>query len=163
MSTGVKQGVLDLLHGLDLSWQKTRPVHPQANLKAQQAFKNTSPGLMGEIATAHPEADRLEVWFLDEARVGRRNEFIAWSRYDEIAAVAPDAARAVVKRRTDVGGSRGAGSHRLDPGAADRRGGEYPPFNKTDKKSKLSGSTSTSPRPCAGPRPRAASATRPRR
>jgi transposase len=29
--------MLDLLHELDLSWQKTRPVHPQANSKAQQA------------------------------------------------------------------------------------------------------------------------------
>ena len=37
-----ENGMLDLLHGLDLSWQKTRPVHPQANLKAQQTFKKTS-------------------------------------------------------------------------------------------------------------------------
>jgi putative transposase len=37
-----ENGMLDLLHGLDLSWQKTRPVHPQADLKAQQAFKKTS-------------------------------------------------------------------------------------------------------------------------
>ena len=35
-------GMLDLLHGLGLSWQKTRPIHPQANPKAQQAFKKTS-------------------------------------------------------------------------------------------------------------------------
>ena len=39
-----ENGMLDLLHGLGLSWQKTRPVHPQANPKAQQAFKKTSPG-----------------------------------------------------------------------------------------------------------------------
>ena len=37
-----ENGMLDLLHGLDLSWQKTRPVHPQANPKAQAAFKKTS-------------------------------------------------------------------------------------------------------------------------
>ena len=37
-----ENGMLDLLHGLDLSWQKTRPVHPQANPKAQQAFKKSS-------------------------------------------------------------------------------------------------------------------------
>jgi transposase len=36
-----ENGMLDLLHGLGLSWQKTRPVHPEANLKAQQAFKPT--------------------------------------------------------------------------------------------------------------------------
>ena len=35
-------GMLDLLHRLGLSWQKTRPIHPQANPKAQQAFKETS-------------------------------------------------------------------------------------------------------------------------
>jgi transposase len=39
-----ENGMLDLLHGLGLSWQKTRPIHPQANLKAQQAFKKTSQG-----------------------------------------------------------------------------------------------------------------------
>ena len=38
-----ENGMLDLLHGLNLSWQKTRPVHPQANPKAQQAFKKTLP------------------------------------------------------------------------------------------------------------------------
>ena len=37
-----ENGMLDLLHGLDLSWQKTRPVHPQADPKAQQAFKKSS-------------------------------------------------------------------------------------------------------------------------
>jgi putative transposase len=37
-----ENGMLDLLHGLDLSWQKTRPVHPQANPKAQMAFKKSS-------------------------------------------------------------------------------------------------------------------------
>jgi transposase len=34
-----ENGMLDLLHGLGLSWQKTRPVHPQADPKAQAAFK----------------------------------------------------------------------------------------------------------------------------
>ena len=37
-----ENGMLDLLHGLDLSWQKTRPVHPQADPKAQVAFKKSS-------------------------------------------------------------------------------------------------------------------------
>jgi transposase len=32
-----ENGMLDLLHGLDLSWQKTRPAHPQADRKAQAA------------------------------------------------------------------------------------------------------------------------------
>ena len=36
-------GMLRLLHGLDLSWQKARPVHPEADVKAQERFKKSSP------------------------------------------------------------------------------------------------------------------------
>src|SRR5215213_9202560 len=36
-------GMLRLLHGLDLSWQKARPVHPEADPKAQERFKKTCP------------------------------------------------------------------------------------------------------------------------
>ena len=32
-------GILRLLHGLDLSWQKARPVHPEADPKAQERFQ----------------------------------------------------------------------------------------------------------------------------
>jgi len=34
-----ENGMLQVLHGLGLSWQKTRPRHPQADPKAQKAFK----------------------------------------------------------------------------------------------------------------------------
>ena len=34
-----ENGMLQVLHGLDLSWQKTRPRHPQADPQAQKAFK----------------------------------------------------------------------------------------------------------------------------
>ncbi len=38
-------GMLRLMHSLNLSWQKTRPHHPQADAKAQRAFKKGgSPG-----------------------------------------------------------------------------------------------------------------------
>jgi transposase len=37
-----ENGMLRLLHDLGLSWQKTRPIHPQAEPKAQQAFKKSS-------------------------------------------------------------------------------------------------------------------------
>jgi len=37
-----ENGMLRLLLDLDLSWQKTRPIHPQADVKAQQAFKKSS-------------------------------------------------------------------------------------------------------------------------
>ena len=36
-------GMLRLLHGLDLSRQKARPVHPEADPKAQERFKKTYP------------------------------------------------------------------------------------------------------------------------
>jgi transposase InsO family protein len=61
--------MLRLLHDLGLSWQKARPVHPAADRQAQEAFKKV-PAVIAEVARGHPEAGRLEVWFLDEARVG---------------------------------------------------------------------------------------------
>jgi transposase len=36
-------GMLRLLKGLDLSWQKARPVHLEADLKAQERFKKLCP------------------------------------------------------------------------------------------------------------------------
>jgi transposase len=32
-----------LLHGLDLSWQKARPIHPEADPRAQERFKKACP------------------------------------------------------------------------------------------------------------------------
>jgi transposase len=37
-----ESGMLRLLHDLGLSWQKARPVHPEANRKAQETFKKSS-------------------------------------------------------------------------------------------------------------------------
>ena len=37
-----ENGMLKLLHSLDLSWQKTRPVHPKADPQAQADFKKNS-------------------------------------------------------------------------------------------------------------------------
>jgi transposase len=36
-----ESGIRRLLHGLDLSWQKARPVHPEADVRAQERFKKT--------------------------------------------------------------------------------------------------------------------------
>jgi transposase len=38
-----ENGMLRLLHDLDLSWQKARPMHPEADRKAQETFKKSSP------------------------------------------------------------------------------------------------------------------------
>jgi transposase len=37
-----ENGMLRLLHDLGLSWQKTRPVHPEADRQAQARFKKNS-------------------------------------------------------------------------------------------------------------------------
>jgi transposase len=37
-----ENGMLRLLHDLDLSWQKARPIHPAADPKAQERFKKNS-------------------------------------------------------------------------------------------------------------------------
>jgi putative transposase len=37
-----ENGMLRLLHDLELSWQKARPIHPEADRKAQEAFKKSS-------------------------------------------------------------------------------------------------------------------------
>src|SRR5215218_7766894 len=34
-----ESGIRRVLHGLDLSWQKARPIHPEADPKAQERFK----------------------------------------------------------------------------------------------------------------------------
>ena len=39
-----ESGVRRLLHGLDLSRQKARPVHPEADRRAQARFKEACPG-----------------------------------------------------------------------------------------------------------------------
>jgi transposase len=36
-----ESGIRRVLHGLDLSWQKARPIHPEADPKAQERFKKT--------------------------------------------------------------------------------------------------------------------------
>ena len=66
-----ENGMLRLLHDLDLSWQKARPIHSGANRKAQEAFKKKFPTLIAEVARDHLDAEQLEVWFLDDARVGQ--------------------------------------------------------------------------------------------
>ena len=38
-----ESGMLKLLKGIDLSWQKARPVHPKADPKAQERFKKPCP------------------------------------------------------------------------------------------------------------------------
>jgi transposase len=38
-----ENGMLRLLQGIDLSWQKARPIHPEADTKAQARFKKACP------------------------------------------------------------------------------------------------------------------------
>ena len=38
-----ESGIRRVLHGLDLSWQKARPIHPEADPKAQERFEKPCP------------------------------------------------------------------------------------------------------------------------
>ena len=42
-----ESGIRRVLRGLDLSWQKARPVHPEADPRAQERFKKTQGGKAG--------------------------------------------------------------------------------------------------------------------
>jgi transposase len=73
-------GMLRLLKGVDLSWQKARPIHPEADPKAQERFKKTCPGLIAAVAREHP-GERVEPWFMDEARIGQKGHLThVWSQ-----------------------------------------------------------------------------------
>ena len=65
-----ESGVRRLLRGLDLSWQKARPVHPEADPRAQERFKKTCRAVRGSRATT--PGGRVELWFMDEARIGQK-------------------------------------------------------------------------------------------
>lgn len=60
-------GMLRLVKSLNLSWQKARPRHPRADRTAQAHFKR---GRLTAVA-AH-STPRVELWFMDEARIGQR-------------------------------------------------------------------------------------------
>jgi hypothetical protein len=62
--------MLRLLHDLGLSWQNAPPVHHEADRKAQARFKKITCADRRDRRD-HPEAEGLEVWFLDEARVAQ--------------------------------------------------------------------------------------------
>jgi transposase len=75
--------MLRLLWSLDLSHRKTRPRHPRSDEKAQSSLqKRGYAACLNEIAKAHPEAERLEIWSQDEARVGQkgRTGYVWWQR-----------------------------------------------------------------------------------
>jgi len=60
------------LRALDLSRQTCRPQHPKSDETAQMGFKKKFWRVLDQIATEHSEAERVEVWFQDEARVGQK-------------------------------------------------------------------------------------------
>ena len=71
-----------IVRALDLSRQKTRPMHPRADPKAQAAFvKGGLAQALAQAAQAHPDR-KIALWFMDEARVGQkgRTGFRWWVR-----------------------------------------------------------------------------------
>ena len=70
-----ENGMLRLLHDLGLSWQKTRPVHPQADPKAQETFKPVFPGCGGISVTLSAGSGRYfrAIAASERAQNGRRD------------------------------------------------------------------------------------------
>jgi transposase len=64
-----ENGMLRLFHELGLSWQKARPIHPEADRRAQARFKKI-PGADRRGRPRPPHAEQIEIWFLGEARIG---------------------------------------------------------------------------------------------
>ena len=58
--------MMKLFKGLDLSRRKTRPVHSEADPRAQERFKKL-PGLLRGVADP-----RVEPWFTDKAGIGQK-------------------------------------------------------------------------------------------
>ncbi|MBW8271520.1 IS630 family transposase [Caldovatus aquaticus] len=69
-------GMGRLMHDLDLSWQTPRPRHAETDRAAREAFKKGFAAALSQIAADHPEAERIEVWFQDEARVGQKGRMV---------------------------------------------------------------------------------------
>jgi transposase len=65
-----------VMHDLDLSWQTPRPRHAETNYAAQEAFNDGFAATLAQIKADHPEPERIEVWFPDEARVGQKGRTV---------------------------------------------------------------------------------------
>lgn len=68
-----ENGMLKLLHGLDLSWQKTRPAHPKADRRAQADFKKN-----GSIRVSHARWVLLGSCKELQERIMDHEAFQAW-------------------------------------------------------------------------------------
>src|SRR3982074_2523925 len=72
-----ERSVGKLLKKLDFSSISVRPMHPQTDLEAQEAFKKTSRAAIPPQLARRP----VEIWFRDEARVGQQGTLTRiWAR-----------------------------------------------------------------------------------
>ncbi len=120
--------MLRRLWSLDLSHRKTRPRPPQSDEGAASLQKGGFAACLSEIARAHPEAERLEIWSQDEARVGqkRRTGYVWWQR---LVAARPHPVRAA-RCRLSIGRDHRDGV----PGARQRCGtGVDPARHRSDE------------------------------
>src|SRR5260221_652907 len=73
--TGVRysiSGTHRIMGSLNLSHQKARPAHPQANPRAQHRLQKKFPARPKRIARRKAPGRKIEVWFQDAARCGPR-------------------------------------------------------------------------------------------
>jgi transposase len=66
-------GLSRVLKRLDLTWRRARPVHPEADPRAQERFrrKGFATARRRRPGPTHP-GKRIVPWFMDEARVGQK-------------------------------------------------------------------------------------------
>ena len=75
-----ERSVGKVLRRLGFARLSVRPRHPKADEAAQEAFKKASP-IWGGALPEHARGKPVEVWFLDEARVGQQGTLTrVWAR-----------------------------------------------------------------------------------
>ena len=64
------EGVRKLLHRCGLRWISPRPIHPKADLEAQETFRRDFQDLVHDLVGPLKKR-KLQFWFQDEARMGQ--------------------------------------------------------------------------------------------
>jgi transposase len=65
-------GVYDLLKRIGMVWITGRTVHPNADMEAQNEFRDNFTEKAKDVLPADIDINKVDIWFQDEARVGQR-------------------------------------------------------------------------------------------
>src|ERR1035437_408298 len=107
-----------LLKKLNFSSISVRPVHPQSDLEAQQAFKKNFTEMARAAIPQELVGRPVEIWFQDEARVGQQGTLTRiWAKRGTRPRIRRDRRFTWVYVRRHLPGAR----HRCRPGHAGRQ------------------------------------------